>query len=75
MRTVRLRRSPALGYPDWLARARTDLAAWLIDQSRAGEAVPLLDEATAALESLGTAPALARAQTLASSLRGARAAG
>ena len=65
----------SLGYPYWLARAQTDLAAWLIDQSRGGEAVPLLDAATAALESLGAARALARAKTLAGSLRAARAAG
>ena len=65
----------SLGYPYWLARAQTDLAAWLIDQSRPGEAAPLLDEATVALESLGAAPALARAHALAGTLRAASAAG
>jgi hypothetical protein len=54
----------SLGYPYWLARAQTDLAAWLVDQGRAPEAVPLRDEAVAALEPLGAAPALARARAL-----------
>ncbi|HTU77848.1 MAG TPA: adenylate/guanylate cyclase domain-containing protein [Solirubrobacteraceae bacterium] len=55
----------ALRYPYWLARAQTDLAAWLIEQDRRGEAAPLLGEATATLESLGATPALARARELA----------
>jgi class 3 adenylate cyclase/tetratricopeptide (TPR) repeat protein len=55
----------ALGYPFWSARARTDLAAWLIDQGRSTEAAPLLDTAIAALMNLGAAPALARARELA----------
>lgn len=60
----------SLAFPYWLARAQTDLAAWLIDQGRAGEAAPLLGEATATLQSLGAAPALARAQELHASLVG-----
>jgi class 3 adenylate cyclase/tetratricopeptide (TPR) repeat protein len=55
----------SLRYPYWLARVQTDLAAWLIEQSRSREAAPFLSEAIAALESLGAAPALARAAQLA----------
>jgi class 3 adenylate cyclase/tetratricopeptide (TPR) repeat protein len=54
----------SLGYPYWLARAQTDLGAWLIDQHRADEAAPLLADAVATFSSLGAAPALARAQAL-----------
>jgi tetratricopeptide (TPR) repeat protein len=54
----------ALGYPYWLARAQTDLAAWLIDRDRDTEAQPLLDDAIGTLEGLGAAPALARARDL-----------
>ncbi len=54
----------SLGYPYWLASAQTDLAAWLISQSRSSDAAPLLGEATATLKSLGAALALARAQAL-----------
>jgi hypothetical protein len=54
----------ALGYPYWLARAQTDLAAWLIDNGRAAEATPLLEDAIAVFESLRAAPALARAMEL-----------
>jgi tetratricopeptide (TPR) repeat protein len=53
-----------LGYPYWLAVTQTDLAAWLVDQGRHDEATTPLTEATAALASLGAAPALARAQTI-----------
>jgi class 3 adenylate cyclase/tetratricopeptide (TPR) repeat protein len=53
-----------LGYPHWLARAQTTLAAWLIDRNRADEAVPHLDEAGATLERLGAMPALARVHEL-----------
>ena len=60
-----------LGYPYWLAVAQTDLAAWLIGESRASEAAPLLDEAADTLESLGATPALARVQELSRSLTGA----
>ncbi|HEY5317555.1 MAG TPA: hypothetical protein VIJ20_06210 [Solirubrobacteraceae bacterium] len=59
-----------LGYPYWLARAQLDLAAWLIDRGRGEEAAPVLGEATAALEALGAAPALARAQALGVALAG-----
>jgi hypothetical protein len=55
----------ALEYPYWIARTRSDLASWLIDQGRAGEASPLLDQAIATFGSLGAAPALAAARTLA----------
>ncbi len=54
----------ALDYPYWLARGRTDLAAWLIEDGRSEEAALPLDEAAAALEELGAEPALARAQQL-----------
>jgi tetratricopeptide (TPR) repeat protein len=54
----------SLGYPYWLARTQTDLGAWLLDQGRADEAAPLLDEATATLERLGAEPALERARAL-----------
>ena len=51
-----------LGYPYWLAVARTDLARWLVDRGRAPEAADLLDRARASLEALGAAPALERAR-------------
>jgi tetratricopeptide (TPR) repeat protein len=54
----------ALGMPYWLARARGDLAAWLLGQGRADEAGPLLDEAATTLQRLGAAPALARVLAL-----------
>jgi transposase InsO family protein len=54
----------SLDYRYWLARAQTDLAAWLVDQGRSSDAAPLLSEATAMLASLGAAPALARAREL-----------
>jgi hypothetical protein len=54
----------ALGYPYWLARAQTDLAAWLIDAGRGAEAAPLLEDAIAVFEELRAAPALARAVEL-----------
>jgi class 3 adenylate cyclase/tetratricopeptide (TPR) repeat protein len=53
-----------LGYPYWLAVTQTDLAAWLVDQGRGEEASAPLNEASAVFESLGAAPALARAQTI-----------
>ena len=55
----------ALGYPFWSARARTDLAAWLVDHGRGAEAAPLLEAAIAAFSDLGAAPALRRARELA----------
>jgi class 3 adenylate cyclase/tetratricopeptide (TPR) repeat protein len=54
----------SLGYPYWLACARTDLAGVLVDEGRAGEARALLDEAIAVLRDLRAAPALRRAQDL-----------
>ncbi len=54
----------SLSYPYWLARAQNDLAAWLIDRGRAGDATALLVEAGGALESLRAAPALAGIQAL-----------
>jgi hypothetical protein len=59
-----LGRFEALGYPYWIAHTQTDLAAWLIDRDRAGEAWPLLDAAEATLAGLGARPALERAQAL-----------
>jgi class 3 adenylate cyclase/tetratricopeptide (TPR) repeat protein len=63
----------SLGYPYWLAVAQTDLVAWLIGQDQAGDAAALLDTATTALESLGAAPRLARAQELRRTRTGAAA--
>ena len=57
----------SLGYRYWLARAQTDLAAWLLDHDRNDDAAPLLSDATATLESLGAAPALARVRGLTTS--------
>ncbi len=54
----------ALGYPYWLARTQTDLAAWLIDNGRGADAAPLLEDAIAVFEHLRAAPALARAMEL-----------
>ena len=54
----------ALSYPYWRARAQSDLAASLIDQGRAEEAEPLLEEAIATFDELGAAPALERARRL-----------
>ncbi|MGH2872355.1 MAG: hypothetical protein ACRDL5_07810, partial [Solirubrobacteraceae bacterium] len=53
-----------LAYPYWLAVARTDLAAALLDQERGDEATSLLELAVEALTSLGAAPALERARQL-----------
>jgi len=44
-----------LGYPYWLARAQTDLGAWLNDQGRASEARPLLEQAGRLRMDLGVA--------------------
>lgn len=54
----------ALGYPYWLARAQSDLAAWLIEHGRSEEAAPMLNEAVATFEDLGAEPALARVREL-----------
>ena len=54
-----------LGYPYWLAVTQTDLAAWLIDQSRGEEATPLLEDAIDTLTALRATPALDRAEQLA----------
>jgi class 3 adenylate cyclase/tetratricopeptide (TPR) repeat protein len=64
-----------LAYPYWLAVAQTDLAAWLIDRERGGEASALVDEAVAALRALGAKPTLGRAEAVAARLAGAPAAG
>jgi hypothetical protein len=53
-----------LGYPYHLALAQLDLAEWLIGQSRAAEAASLLADAIATFTTLGTTPALRRAQSL-----------
>ena len=58
----------ALGYPYWLGVAQLDLAGWLAGESRIAEAAAPLDEASAALEALGAAPALERAQKLGRSI-------
>ncbi len=54
----------SLGYPYWLACTQTDLARWLVEQNMGAAAGRLLDEASATLEALGAAPALARAHEL-----------
>jgi tetratricopeptide (TPR) repeat protein len=54
-----------LGYPYWLAVTETDLAAWLIDQGRSEEAMPLLEHAIDTLTALRATPALKRAEQLA----------
>jgi tetratricopeptide (TPR) repeat protein len=56
-----------LRYPYHLALAQLDLAEWLIGQSRAAEAAPLLEAALATFAALGAAPALGRAQKVAAS--------
>jgi class 3 adenylate cyclase/tetratricopeptide (TPR) repeat protein len=61
-----------LGYPYWLARTQTDLARWLFDQGRAAEASVVLDDAIPVFESLGAAPALARATQLRDGAGGAK---
>jgi tetratricopeptide (TPR) repeat protein len=53
-----------MGYVYWAAYTRADLAAWLIDRDRSGEAWPLLDEAELTFTSLGARPALERVQEL-----------
>jgi hypothetical protein len=62
--TDALDRFRELGYPYWIARTQTDLAAWLIDAGRGEEAAALLEEAGAEFESLRAAPALAHALEL-----------
>jgi tetratricopeptide (TPR) repeat protein len=54
----------ALGYPYWLARVRTDLAAVLLEDGRASEARPLLNEAIASLRQLRALPAVERVEAL-----------
>jgi hypothetical protein len=54
----------SLGFPYWLATARTDLAEVLVDEKRVDEASPLLEEARAAFSRLGAAPALQRAEAV-----------
>jgi hypothetical protein len=53
-----------LGYPFWLARARTDLGALLIDDGRFEEGRRQVGEAIAVLRPLRAAPALERAESL-----------
>jgi class 3 adenylate cyclase/tetratricopeptide (TPR) repeat protein len=52
----------ALGYVYWAACTQVDLAAWLIERDRAGEAWPVLDEAETTFAGLDARPALERAQ-------------
>jgi hypothetical protein len=54
----------ALGYPYWLARARAELGALLIDDGRLDEGRREVDEAIAALRPLRAAPALEQAESL-----------
>src|SRR5262249_50408616 len=53
-----------LGYPYWLARARTDLGALLIDDGRFEEGRREVGEAIAVLRPLRATPALERAESL-----------
>jgi class 3 adenylate cyclase/tetratricopeptide (TPR) repeat protein len=62
----------SLGYAYWLAIARTDLAAWLIDQGRGADAAALLQDAGSTLTALRAAPALARVEQLQRSPQPAR---
>ncbi len=55
----------SLGYPYWLSRAQTDLAAWLAASGRGGELAALIAAAIATVEQLRAAPALARAHEVA----------
>ena len=59
--TQAMNRMREFEYRFWLAVTQTDLAEWLIGQSRRSEADPLLEEATETVRELGAAPALARA--------------
>ena len=54
----------ALGYPYYLARARTDLGALLIDDGRLADGRREVEEAIAVLRPLRAAPALERAESL-----------
>jgi class 3 adenylate cyclase/tetratricopeptide (TPR) repeat protein len=54
----------SLGYPYWVARTQVDLAAWLVEQQRGGDAGALVGEAAEVLRSLGAEPALTRASQL-----------
>jgi class 3 adenylate cyclase/tetratricopeptide (TPR) repeat protein len=60
-----------LGYRYWLAVAQTDLAEWLIAQEGTAAAAALLEEAITIFQSLGAAPALARARELTRTLTSA----
>ncbi len=60
-----------LGYPYWLARARTDLGALLVEEGRAEEARVVLEDAIAALRGLEATPALARAEAVVARARAA----
>jgi class 3 adenylate cyclase/tetratricopeptide (TPR) repeat protein len=53
-----------LGYPYWLARARSELAGCLAAQQRGGEARVVMRQAIAELEGLGARPALDRAREM-----------
>jgi class 3 adenylate cyclase/tetratricopeptide (TPR) repeat protein len=54
----------SLAYPYRTACVQLDLAAWLIERARGGEAVALVEHASDTLESLGAIPALARVREL-----------
>ncbi len=56
-----------LGYRYWLGVAQTDLAQWLIGQGGGEAASALLEEAITIFQSLGAAPAAARARELSDS--------
>jgi tetratricopeptide (TPR) repeat protein len=65
----------AIDRPYWLARTRTDLAAWLLDDGRVQEASAQLEDALRVLETLGARPALERARALQAAAAAAVAAG
>jgi len=53
-----------LGYPYWTARTQLDLAEWLTDQGRSGEAAARAAQAAATFEELGALPMLDRARAV-----------
>ena len=59
-----IERLDSLAYPYWLAVARADLAAVLLDDRRPDEARPMLENANRVLKELRALPALGRAEGL-----------
>jgi class 3 adenylate cyclase/tetratricopeptide (TPR) repeat protein len=61
---VAIERLDSLGYPYWLAVAKTDLASVLLEDRRPDDAKPLLENVTQVLTELRALPALGRADGL-----------